>query len=88
METRRESDRLGTCGQESLLNRRCPRRKTLRRVLANRYKLRSEAAAKLIAESGFTEDVRAEEIDLHGYVTLGKVLRKFVSEASTQKDVK
>ena len=64
------------------------RRKTLRRVLANRYKLRSEAAAKLIAESGFTEDVRAEEIDLHGYVTLGKVLRKFVSEASTQKDVK
>lgn len=63
------------------------RRKTLRRVLANRYKLRSEEAAKLIAESGFTDDVRAEEIDLHGYVALGKVLRKFVSDASAQKDV-
>ena len=63
------------------------RRKTLRRVLANRYKLRSEEAAKLIAESGFADDVRAEEIDLHGYVALGKVLRKFVSDASAQKDV-
>ena len=63
------------------------RRKTLRRVLANRYKLRSEEAAKLIAESGFTDDVRAEEIDLHGYVALGKVRRKFVSDASAQKDV-
>ena len=63
------------------------RRKTLRRVLANRYKLRSEEAAKLIAESGFTDDVRAEEIDLNGYGALGKVLRKFVSDASAQKDV-
>ena len=63
------------------------RRKTLRRVLANRYKLRSEEAAKLIVESGFTDDVRAEEIDLHGYVALGKVLRKFVSGAPARKDV-
>ena len=59
------------------------RRKTLRRILANRFRLKSEEAARLICASGFTEDVRAEEIDLPGFVSLGRVLEKFVTDNRT-----
>lgn len=62
------------------------RRKTLRRILANRFRLKSEEAAKLIGACGFTEDVRAEEIDLLGFVSLGRVLEKFVADGRTGKE--
>ena len=62
------------------------RRKTLRRVLANRYRLKSEQAAELVTACGFSEDVRAEEIDLTGYIALGKVLERFTDKRTGREE--
>jgi len=50
------------------------RRKTLRRVLANRFKISSEAAGALVGQSDLSVDARAEELSLEDYVSLGRVL--------------